>query len=183
MIRHLPNLLSALRLLAAPLAAWAILAEHDTAALVLFVAASFSDVADGFVARRWGFASQFGAWLDPLADKLLMLLCFLALWRVQAVPSWLVLLVIARDVIIMAGTALAKLLSLRFRVAPLAIGKATTAVLAVLVGARLLLLAFDIDAPHYVAAGSFTAAAFILLSGAAYALIFLKLLLGGRHAA
>ncbi|MGZ5926699.1 MAG: CDP-alcohol phosphatidyltransferase family protein, partial [Rhizomicrobium sp.] len=65
MLRHLPNLLSGFRLLAAPLAAWAILAEHDTAALVIFASAGFSDLADGFVARRWGFASRSGAWLDP----------------------------------------------------------------------------------------------------------------------
>ena len=183
MIRHLPNLLSALRLLAAPVAAWAIVNEHDTLALTLFMAASFSDLADGFIARRWGFTSQIGAWLDPIADKLLMLFCFLALWKAEAVPLWLVALVIARDVGIASGALLAKLFGLPLRVAPLAIGKATTAVLAVFVGARLLLLAFDVEAPHYVIAGSYTAAAFILLSGAVYALVFLKLLFGGRHAA
>ena len=183
MIRHLPNLLSALRLLASPVTAWAILAGHDTLALSLFVAASFSDLADGFIARRWGFTSRVGAWLDPIADKLLMLFCFVALWLAEAVPFWLVVLVILRDAAIMLGALSVKFFALPLRVAPLAIGKATTAVLAVLVGARLLLLAFDIEAPHYVTAGCFTAAAFILLSGAAYALMFLKLLFGGRHAA
>lgn len=183
MLRHLPNLLSGLRLLAAPLAAWAILTDHDTLALVVFAAAGFSDLADGFVARRWGFASRFGAWLDPLADKLLMLLCFLALWEVDAVPLWLVVLVIARDVAIMGGALLAQLFGLPLRIQPLGIGKATTAVLAVLVGARLLLLALDVDAPHFVAAGSYAAAGFILLSGAAYALTFLRRLVGGRRPA
>jgi cardiolipin synthase len=183
MIRQLPNLLSAARLLAAPVAAWAILAGHDTLALALFVAASFSDLADGFIARRWGFTSQAGAWLDPIADKLLMLLCLLALWQVEAVPFWLVLLVILRDAAIVFGALAVTAFHLPLRVAPLAIGKATTAVLAVLVGARLLLLAFDMDAPHYVTAGCYTAAAFILLSGAAYALMVLKRLFGGRHAA
>ena len=101
----------------------------------------------------------------------------------QAAPLWLILLVIARDAAIMGGALSGKLLGLPLRIAPLAIGKATTAVLAVLVGARLLLLAFDVDAPHYVMAGSYTAAAFILLSGAVYVLVFLKLLFGGRHAA
>ncbi|HEY2836446.1 MAG TPA: CDP-alcohol phosphatidyltransferase family protein, partial [Rhizomicrobium sp.] len=109
MIRHLPNLLSALRLLAAPVAAWATLGDHDTLALMLFVAASFSDVADGFIARRWGVTSQIGAWLDPIADKLLMFLCFLALWKVGAVPLWLLVLVIARDLGIAGGAILAKL--------------------------------------------------------------------------
>lgn len=183
MLRHLPNLLSGFRLLAAPLAAWAILADHDSLALALFAAAGFSDLADGFVARRWGFTSRFGAWLDPVADKLLMLFCFLALGAIGAAPLWLLALVIARDLAIIAGALLAKIMGLPLTIAPLAIGKATTAVLVVYVGALLLLLAFDSVAPHVVTAGSYTAAAFILLSGAAYAVLFLRLLWGGRRTA
>ena len=183
MLRHLPNLLSGFRLLAAPLAAWAILAEHDTVALVIFASAGFSDLADGFVARRWGFASRSGAWLDPIADKLLMLLCFLALLKVGAVPFWLVALVVARDVAIGGGALLAKTLGLKLRVEPLAIGKATTAVLVGYVGLLLLLLALDRDAPHLVKAGNYTAAAFVLLSGVMYIHYFLRVLLSGRRTA
>ncbi len=153
MLRHLPNLLSGFRLLAAPLAGWAILAEHDMAALAIFAGAGISDLADGYVARRWGFASQSGAWLDPLADKLLMLLCLLALLKVGVAPFWLVTLVIARDVAIGAGALLARLLGLPLRIAPLAIGKATTAVLVGYVGILLLLLALGRDAPYLVKAG------------------------------
>ena len=183
MLRHVPNFLSGLRLLAAPLAGWAILSDRDALAFMVFAAAGFSDLADGFVARRWGSTSRFGAWLDPLADKLLMLICILALWGVDAVPLWLAGLVIFRDVAIMSGALLAKLCGLPLRIQPLGIGKATTAVLAVLVGARLLLLALNIDAPHSVLAGSYTAAGFILLSGGAYALIFLRRLVDGRRTA
>ena len=180
MLRHLPNLLSGLRLLAAPLAAWAILAEHDTAALVIFAGAGFSDLADGYVARRWGFVSRSGAWLDPIADKLLMLLCFLALFEVGAAPFWLVALVIARDVAIAGGALLAKTLHLKLSIQPLAIGRATTAVLVGYVGILLLLLAFDLDAPHLVKTGTYAVAAFALLSGAMYIQIFLRALLSGR---
>ena len=63
MIRHLPNLLSALRLLAAPFAAWLIVNQHDIAAVLTFAAAGASDGLDGFIARRWGVTSAFGAWL------------------------------------------------------------------------------------------------------------------------
>ncbi len=97
MVRHLPNLLSGLRLLAAPFAAWLILSGHDMAALLTFAAAGLSDGLDGFIARRWGVTSVSGAWLDPAADKLLMLLCFTALFAVGGAPFWLVALVIARD--------------------------------------------------------------------------------------
>ena len=65
----------------APLAAWLILNDHDTAALAVFAAAGLSDRLDGFIARHWHVTSRFGAWLDPAADKLLMLLCFIALLR------------------------------------------------------------------------------------------------------
>jgi cardiolipin synthase len=183
MLRHLPNLLSALRLVAAPLAVWAILAEHDTAALVIFAAAGFSDLADGFVARRWGFTSQIGAWLDPIADKLLMVLCFLALLKVGAAPFWLVALVIARDVAIAGGVLLVKMLGLKLRIAPLAIGKVTTAALAGYVGILLLLLAFDLEAPSLAAAASYAVALLVVLSGGLYLHYFLRALLFGRHAA
>ena len=89
MIRHIPNMLSGLRLLAAPLAAWLILNERDTAALIVFALAGASDGLDGYVARRWGFMSRFGAWLDPVADKLLMLFSLTALYMVGATPVWL----------------------------------------------------------------------------------------------
>ena len=183
MLRHLPNLLSALRLLAAPLAAWAILEDHDSLALAMFAFAGLSDLADGFVARRWGFTSRFGAWLDPAADKLLMLSCFVALLKVGAVPVALVVLVIARDLVIAGGALLAKALNLPMRIEPLVIGKAAMVVLAGFVGIRLLLLAFDQDAPRLVAAGGYTVAVFVLLSGAAYAQLFLRALLSGRRTA
>jgi len=96
-IRDVPNILSALRLLAAPFAAWLIVTGQDTAALAVFAIAGLSDGLDGFVARRWGVTSNFGAWLDPLADKLLMLFSLSALAIVHVTPLWLVGLVVARD--------------------------------------------------------------------------------------
>jgi cardiolipin synthase len=172
MIRHVPNLLSALRLLAAPLAAWLILASHDMAALIVFAAASSSDVADGFVARRWGLTSGVGFWLDPVADKLLMLFCFTALYNVHVTPLWLLMLVVMRDASIIAGYFLMQLAHLPPLKAPLKIGKASTVVQVLYIFAMLLMLAFDITAPMVEAVwicGLFTA-----LSGVAYVGIFLR---------
>src|ERR1700759_5231131 len=128
MVRHLPNLISALRLLAAPFAAWLILSGHDMAALLAFAAAGLSDGLDGFIARRWGVPSGFGAWLDPAADKLLMLLCFTALFAVHAAPFWLVALVIGRDVALAMGWGLLKALGLVAHVHTLFLGKISTVV-------------------------------------------------------
>src|SRR5690348_14486279 len=127
-IRDVPNLLSALRLLAAPFAAWLIVAGHDTAALLVFAAAGLSDGLDGFIARRWGVTSDFGAWLDPVADKLLMLLSLAALCTVGMTPLWLVVLVVARDMVIVIGWLLVKLLGLPLATAPLLVGKLSTAI-------------------------------------------------------
>src|SRR5690606_13949851 len=115
-----------LRLLAAPFAAWLILGGHDIASLAVFSAAALSDGLDGWVARRFGYTSRFGAWLDPAADKLLMISCMLALFAVGAAPLWLAVLVILRDLLIAAGWLGVWALPLPVQVAPLRIGKVST---------------------------------------------------------
>jgi cardiolipin synthase (CMP-forming) len=183
MMRHLPNLLSALRLTLAPFAAWAVLNDHDTAALAAFAVAGFSDLLDGWIARRFGFTSRFGAWLDPIADKLLMLFCFIALLRVGAVPLWLVVLVLGRDLLVAVGVALAWALSLPLRMAPLGVGKAATAIELIYIGAALLLLALDWEAPHLMLAAAATMSLFVVLSGLAYLYVFLRALIFGQRTA
>jgi cardiolipin synthase (CMP-forming) len=180
MIRHLPNLLSALRLLAAPFAAWAILNDHDTLALLVFAAAGLSDGLDGFVARHWHVTSGVGAWLDPAADKLLMLLCFVGLLAVGATPPWLAVLVVARDGAIAVGWLLIKWLTLPVAVRPLFLGKASTMVQTLYVLTVLLLLAFDLDAPRLALAATWVCGLFTLLSAIAYAGLFLRGLFAGR---
>ena len=183
MLKHLPNMLSALRLLVAPLAAWVLWNGHDTAALAMFACAGLSDLLDGVIARRWGVTSRFGAWLDPAADKLLMILCFVVLLHLGEAPLWLVLLVLARDLAIALGATIAWALALPLRIAPLIVGKATTAVQVGYVGACLLLLALGLEAPRLMLAGAYTVAVFTLLSAFAYGHIFLRaLFFGGRTA-
>lgn len=174
MIRHLPNMLSTLRLLAAPFAAWLILNDRDTASLIVFAVAGASDGLDGFIARRWGVTSRFGAWLDPVADKLLMLFCLTALYLVGATPVWLLALVVARDAAIAAGWLLVKYLTLPIQFQPLMIGKISTAVQVIYILAMLLLLALDIDAPLLADAAAWIAGLVTLLSASAYAGLFLR---------
>jgi len=183
MIRHLPNLLSALRLLAAPFAAWLILDGHDIAAVLIFAAAGASDGLDGFIARRWGVTSAFGAWLDPIADKLLMLFCFTALYYVSVTPFWLLVLVVARDLAIVFGWLLIKLMSLPAPTAPLPIGKLSTVVQILYIFTMLLLLSFDVYAPRLVEAAAWGCGLFVIVSAAAYAGIFLRGLFSGSRAA
>jgi len=175
-----PNLLSALRLLAAPLAAWLILDNHDSAALLVFAAAAASDGLDGFIARRWHVTSDFGAWLDPAADKLLMLLCLSALFAVGATPVWLLALVVARDGAIAAGWLLIRGLGLPVAVRPLLVGKASTMMQILYVLGVLLLLAFDLDAPRLALAAAWICGLFTILSAVAYAGLFLRGMFAGK---
>jgi cardiolipin synthase len=183
MIRHLPNLLSALRLLAAPFAAWLILQGHDIAALLTFAAAGASDGLDGFIARRWGVTSAFGAWLDPVADKLLMLFCFTSLYAIGVTPYWLLVLVVARDLAIVATWLLIKLLVLRVPASPLFIGKLSTLVQILYIFTLLLLLSFDVEAPRLVEASAWICGGFVILSAAAYAGTFLRSVFSGSRTA
>ena len=174
MIRQIPNTLSALRLLAAPLAAWLILNDHDTAALIVFALAGASDGLDGYVARRWGATSRFGAWLDPVADKLLMLFCLTALYAVGATPVWLLALVVARDAAIAAGWLLINYLSLPQRSGPLLIGKISTVVQVLYILSMLLLLALEIEAPWLAGTAAWITGLVTVMSAAAYAGAFLR---------
>jgi cardiolipin synthase len=173
-IRHLPNLLSALRLLAAPFAAWLIWSGHDTAALLVFTAASASDGLDGFIARHWAAVSDSGAWLDPVADKVLMLFCFIALLAVGAAPVWLVALVVGRDAAIVAGWLMIRLLELPVATAPLFIGKVSSVMQAFYVLVVLLLLAFGLDVPRLALGAAWVCGLFTAVSALAYAGLFLR---------
>lgn len=107
--RNLPNLFTAARLALVPVVAAEVLGGNFRAALALTMLAGCTDGVDGFLARRFGWTSRLGAWLDPLADKALLVTLFLTLGRVGAFPWWLVALVLARDAIIllMVGAAFA----------------------------------------------------------------------------
>jgi cardiolipin synthase len=103
MLRHLPNGLTVLRLvLALPLGVF-ILRENYSWALGTGVLAGLSDALDGFAARRLGLLSQFGAALDPIADKLLITVSFVCLAQVGLIPWYLAAAVIIRDLVIVTG--------------------------------------------------------------------------------
>ena len=183
LLRQTPNMLSALRLVAAPVAAVLILGQVNVAAVCVFVFAGLSDALDGYLAKRFALTSRFGAWLDPAADKLLMLASFVTLTMVGAVPLWLTALVIGRDVAIVLGVGLARLLEAPLRIAPLTIGKASTVAQGVYVALILLGLASGRSLPRLEFAGSVAVAILTLSSFFAYAYVWLQAVAAGRRAA
>lgn len=173
---HLPNVLTGLRLAAAPVLALLVVSGRYGAALAVFVFAGLSDAADGYLAKRFGFDTAFGRILDPAADKLLMLASFLALSAIGPVPVWLTVLVIGRDLGIVAGALLAWALDLPLKVAPLPLGKISTACQICYI-ALILLFLFAVPEIQGIAdAAAMVTAAVTLMSGLNYAALWLRAL-------
>src|ERR1700726_3724150 len=120
---NLPNLITLGRLLCVPLAIWLVLSDELGAAFWLFVAAGLSDAIDGFIAKRFDQRSRLGALLDPLADKALLVSMFVTLGVAGHLATWLVILVVFRDVLIIGGFLLITALAQTMRWEPLFISK------------------------------------------------------------
>lgn len=174
LFRHLPNLLTAMRLVCAPALAYLLVVGADRAALGVFAFAGASDAVDGFFAKRFGLATRLGRFLDPAADKLLMLAAFVVLAAMGFAPLWLAVLVIGRDIAIVTGILIAHVLDLPLRVTPLLIGKVCTAVQVCYVGFVLLLLAFDLHWNRLAGAAALVTAAMTIASWIAYGAVLLR---------
>lgn len=122
----IPNLLTILRILLTPLLVWALLNRRLTLALVVFLLAGLTDGLDGFIARVFDQRSKLGAYLDPLADKLLLMTSFLMLGRLHLMPSWLVIVVISRDAIILLGLITLMFHQISVEIRPFTISKVNT---------------------------------------------------------
>lgn len=137
------NLITLLRMALAPLLVVLVLAREMAWALAVFAVAGLSDLLDGFVARRSGQRTALGAMLDPIADKVLLTSCFIALTWGPALtvrlPLWLTVVTLSRDAIIVASVAVVNLAHGRRMFYPTLLGKLTTASQIVTVGAVLLL--------------------------------------------
>ena len=126
-ILNLPNLITLLRIGAIPLFLILLTDERYTEALVVFVVAGASDSLDGAIARLTNSHTALGAYIDPLADKLLLVSSFIILAFLGFVPRWLAILVISRDVIIMVGFAVLFFITGHsIEVRPTFVGKACT---------------------------------------------------------
>lgn len=123
----IPNLITLGRILLVPVVVWAITAGEMRVAFVLFLAAGISDAVDGFLAKRFGMATELGAYLDPLADKVLIVSIYVALGFSEAVPRWLVILVVSRDLMIIGAVMLSWLVGKPVEVKPLLVSKLNTA--------------------------------------------------------
>jgi cardiolipin synthase (CMP-forming) len=165
---NLPNAISLGRLLAVPVTVWLMLESRWAWALGMFVAAGVSDAIDGWLARKMDARTTLGHYLDPMADKVLLVAVFVTLAFKGAVPTWLVLLIVTRDLLLVGGTLLLYVVGQPIKMDPLPISKLNTVTQIVLAGMVLLQLASGM-VPELVMQG-LTAAVVgtTLLSGAGY---------------
>ena len=170
-LRHVPNVLTALRLATAPATAGLLIGGYFQAAFGVFAFAGISDAGDGFLAKRFGLTTRFGRILDPAADKALMLAVFVTLAYLGQIPSWLTGLVIGRDIFIVVGIGLLLLSQAPFVIAPLFIGKLSTALQIVYIGAHLAVLAFGWSLGQLLPWDAYVIAFVTVLSALAYGLV------------
>jgi cardiolipin synthase len=122
----IPNLISLGRIILVPIVVWTIILGEMRGAFFLFLAAGVSDAVDGFLAKRFRMASELGAYLDPLADKALIVSIYVALGVAGALPISLVILVVSRDIMIISGFMLSWLVGKPMPIKPLPVSKANT---------------------------------------------------------
>ncbi|MDR1236589.1 MAG: CDP-alcohol phosphatidyltransferase family protein [Holosporaceae bacterium] len=128
MIKSIPNILSFFRLAASFVLIPLILKNNFTWALVLFISASVSDFFDGYIARKFQVSSEFGAMLDPLADKTLVIISYLLLACVKFIPVYVTVAVVVRDLLILSAVTLCKIRRVELKMRPLLSSKINTAI-------------------------------------------------------
>jgi cardiolipin synthase len=175
---NLANILTAVRIALAPLAVRAILAQRFRLALAIFFVAAATDGLDGLAARRLNLQTRLGAYLDPIADKLLLSASYVALGACGAVPWWLVILIFGRDLLILVMAGAALLLTAYRDFPPSVWGKISTAFQILAAVATLAKGAFAIMRLHLVPF-FWVAAAATVWSGAGY--VWRGIALARRH--
>jgi cardiolipin synthase len=123
----IPNFITLGRVLSVPVLFWLLLNDQQKLAFFVFLAAGISDAIDGYLAKRFKWTSELGAYLDPLADKLLIVSIYIALAINYQIPLWLVIAVVSRDILIVLAVLLSWLVDKPFAIKPLTVSKLNTA--------------------------------------------------------
>lgn len=161
-----PNLISILRIILVPIFIIYMIDHRTLASLVIFMIAGVSDALDGFIARVFHQKSNLGAHLDPLADKILLMSAYIISAIFKMIPSWLAVLTISRDVIILLGVLVLYLNRYPVKIQPSLLGKATTCMQVVTI---LIVLSHDYLNIRFLKIYSFwLAALFTVASGLQY---------------
>ncbi len=163
-----PNALTFARIIIIPFFVISLLYKKNHYALILFVVAAITDLFDGFLARLTNQKTKLGAFLDPLADKFLLITSFILLAFYGWLPIWVTITVISRDIIVIVGWCILVIFLHERKVEPSLAGKLANAFQAILIAYILFLINFDIDNPLIRHSILFFTVFFTALSGIQY---------------
>ena len=141
----IPNLITIGRLFLVPFTVWLIVKGESMTAFWIFILAGVSDAVDGFLARQFNLRSVLGSYLDPLADKVLLVSIYITFAILNEIPLWVAILIVSRDILIVGAVMLAGMLGQPVEMRPRTISKANTVAQIVLAGLVLGDLAYPID--------------------------------------
>lgn len=170
----IPNLITILRFLLVPAVVLAMLNMRWDWAFAGFLVAGISDGVDGFIARRFNQQSKLGAYLDPMADKVLLVSVFVVMGFIGQLPLWLVVTMVSRDALIICAVLLSTVMAHPVEMKPLYVSKANTAVQIVLAAVVLGELAFSIHLDPLRPALIILSGVLTVASAAAYLVAWLR---------
>ncbi len=165
---HIPNIITVFRIFLVPMVIWLMLDGLMQTAFLLFIVAGMSDGLDGFLAKRFGWETELGAYLDPLADKALLVSIYVVLGQFSHLPVWLVITVVSRDILIIGAILLSMLLARPVPMRPLMISKTNTVGQIVLAAMVLGDLGFELGLEKIVAVLVWVIGGLTILSAATY---------------
>ena len=177
----LPNYMTLGRFLAVPVIVYAMIHGYLISAFLIFLLAGLSDAVDGAIARHLNQKSTLGAWLDPIADKALLVSVYIVLGILGIVPDWLVILVVSRDAFIIGAVILSSVIGHPVRADPLFVSKANTAAQIILAVLALAQLAFDFHYPNLVNLMILGTATLTVASAASYFVVWFNHMNSSHH--
>lgn len=165
---NIPNILTLLRILLVPVVVWAISQGQMGVALAAFVVAGVTDAVDGYIAKHFNQQTELGAYLDPLADKTLIVSIYVSLAIFGFIPPWVAILVVSRDIMIVGAVVLSTLVEKPLPIHPLMVSKANTAAQIVFAALVLASKGLKLDLDWAILVVMWAVAALTLASAAAY---------------
>lgn len=165
---NIPNTITVARIVLVPVIIYLILTHAFAAAFALFVLAGISDALDGFLAKHYHMDTELGAYLDPVADKALLVSIYVALGLTGQIPLWLVIAVVSRDILIVGGVVMAWIVGRPIAMRPLVVSKVNTAFQIGYASLVLADLAFDLFPDSVRSAFAMVVGALTIASALAY---------------
>jgi len=175
---NVPNFLTICRLCLVPLAVAMIGQQQWVIAFAVFVVAGLTDGIDGFIARHFNQRTELGAYLDPIADKALLISIYVTLAIGGIIPSWLAILVVSRDVMIVGAVIVSWLLDNPVEISPIFVSKANTFAQIALAALVLASKAFGLDTGHGMLVAAVIVGALTVASTGAYLAVWLRHMTG-----